>query len=174
MLYHMNSLTHRTPSRCVSVSLFLPFAFQPPNGPPPDPTNDTVHIQTLNAMTFGVLSFDGKPDGKALFAEAAELSQLLRDSGMRYDDSNWIYAGYDPPERLKGRHNEVWIQIFDSGTRFVDHISEDNYKDVPSSWAFIIHESYKRGILGKVLPFVFVLTFIGFLTLIISLIMSGR
>merc|ERR1711971_1222870 len=66
----------------------------------------------MGAITVAVLSFDGFGNQDVVIAEAAELSKLLGQSGLTYDQENWFQAGYDPPFRVTGRHNEVWIQIY--------------------------------------------------------------
>ena len=95
-----------------TISFFVPYAYQPPNNGPPKPTESIVYLEEIKAMTVGVISFEGFGDDDVVIAEAAELNKLLGDSGLDYDKNNWFYAGYDPPFRLTGRHNEVWIQIF--------------------------------------------------------------
>ena len=95
-----------------TVSFYVPYAYQPPNPGPPKPTESDVSLKTFPQMTVGVLSFDGFGEQDVVIAEAAELSKLLSQSGLQYDTVNWWYAGYDPPFRVTGRHNEVWIQIY--------------------------------------------------------------
>ena len=99
------------------VSFFLPFAFQPPYGQPPVPTDDSL-ILRMNppALTVAVLYFEGSPDQETLIAQADELNDLLFVAEMKYDENNWFYAGYDPPSRVQGRHNEIWIELFDTAT----------------------------------------------------------
>ena len=41
---------------------------------------------------------------------AQALSDALDADGVEYDDSHFYSAGYDPPFRLRGRHNEIWIK----------------------------------------------------------------
>ena len=50
------------------------------------------------------------------FAEAAKLEQQIQNSeSLKVDEDNfgdqWFFAGYDPPFRLSGRHNEVWVPV---------------------------------------------------------------
>jgi len=97
-----------------TVSFYVPYAFQPPNSPPPKPTDPTVSLVEYPAMTVAVLSFEGFGEQDVVIAEAAELSKLLGQSGLTYDQENWFQAGYDPPFRVSGRHNEVWIQVYDT------------------------------------------------------------
>ncbi len=98
------------------MSFFAPLKFQPPNEKPPAPTDDTLFLWDYKQMTVGVISFGGNPDQKTLIAKAEELNELLAASGMKYDQNNWFYAGYDPPFRVKRRHNEIWIEIWDTET----------------------------------------------------------
>jgi len=101
-----------------TVSFYVPYAMQPPNPGPPKPTESDVTIKTFPSMTFGVLAFDGFGEQNTVIAEAAELSKLLSQSGYAYDTVNWWYAGYDPPFRVTGRHNEVWIQIYNYTSKY--------------------------------------------------------
>eukprot|EP00484_Ammonia_sp_Unknown_P013864 CAMPEP_0197072184 /NCGR_PEP_ID=MMETSP1384-20130603/209971_1 /TAXON_ID=29189 /ORGANISM="Ammonia sp." /LENGTH=204 /DNA_ID=CAMNT_0042510999 /DNA_START=56 /DNA_END=667 /DNA_ORIENTATION=- len=91
-----------------TVSFYVPYAYQPPNAGPPKPSQADVQLVTLPQLTVGVLSFDGFGEQDVVIAEAATLSKLLSQSGLQYDQENWFYAGYDPPFRITGRHNEVW------------------------------------------------------------------
>jgi len=95
-----------------TVSFFLPYQYQPPNPAPPKPTESTVNLVDYPKMTVGVLSFSGFGEQNIVIAQAAELNKLLSQSGLSYDTENWFYAGYDPPFRVTGRHNEIWIQIY--------------------------------------------------------------
>lgn len=38
------------------------------------------------------------------------LAQDLDADGKPYNADMFVFAGYDPPFRLKGRHNEVWLR----------------------------------------------------------------
>jgi len=94
-----------------TVSFYAPWAFQPPHDPPPKPSDATVHLRTLREMTVAVTSFSGFGEENVVIAKAAELSELLRSSKLEYDQNNWFFAGYDPPFRVTGRHNEIWIEL---------------------------------------------------------------
>jgi len=95
-----------------TVSFYVPYAYQAPHKPPPQPTESTVFLNTYPKMTVGVLSFDGFGDQDVVIAKAAQLSNLLSQTDLKYDTINWFCAGYDPPFRITDRHNEVWIQIY--------------------------------------------------------------
>lgn len=45
------------------------------------------------------------------------LAQDLDADGKSYDAEMFVFAGYDPPFRLKGRHNEVWLRSLDEEAR---------------------------------------------------------
>jgi len=42
--------------------------------------------------------------------------QALDAQGVEFDDTHFFFAGYDPPFRLRDRHNEVWVVAPDSGS----------------------------------------------------------
>eukprot|EP00954_Amorphochlora_amoebiformis_P019102 1330514-Amorphochlora_amoeboformis.AAC.1 len=44
----------------------------------------------------------------------AKASKILDESDVKYNSSTYTFAGYDPPFRLFGRHNEVWIDLISS------------------------------------------------------------
>jgi len=97
----------------ITVSFYVPWSYQPPHDGPPKPTDPTLHLQTLSAMTVAVSSFGGHANQEVAIAKAAELSKLLSGSGLKYDEENWTLAGYDDPFRLTNRHNEIWIRLID-------------------------------------------------------------
>jgi len=96
-----------------TVSFYVPYAYQPPHDGPPQPSDASVHLQTLEKMTVAVTSFGGHAEQSVVIAKAAELSQLLSGSGLKFDEENWYFAGYDDPFRLTNRHNEIWIKLID-------------------------------------------------------------
>ena len=120
----------------------MPFELQPPNGQPPTPTDDSLILRrNTQSLTVAVLSFDGSPDQETLLAQVDELSDLLFAAEMNYDENNWFYAGYDRSRvqdaRCRGprceampypRHNEIWIELFDTGTpQKLIHFQGRNY-----------------------------------------------
>jgi hypothetical protein len=95
------------------ISFFVPFQFQPPNSPPPKPTNPDVFTETIPAMKVAVRSFGGQSKADAIITEAALLEEEVQKDGPELEKDpkegeSWWYAGYDPPFRLTNRHNEVW------------------------------------------------------------------
>jgi len=97
-----------------TVSFYVPYAYQPPHDPPPQPSDPTVHLRTLKEMTVAVSSFGGHAEQNVVIAKAEELSKLLAGSGLKYDEENWFFAGYDDPFRITNRHNEIWIELLES------------------------------------------------------------
>lgn len=75
------------------------------------PKDNSLVLRRLKEIKVAVLSFSGRCDQSVIFNKAVELQALLRHSRMKYDRHNWLYARYDPPDRLSQRHNEIWIEI---------------------------------------------------------------
>lgn len=48
-------------------------------------------------------------DDWTISGKAKALAESLENLGVEYETESFFYAQYDPPFRLTGRHNEVWI-----------------------------------------------------------------
>ncbi len=98
-----------------TVSFFVPFDLQPPNAPPPKPTNPDVFTETIPSQKVAVKSFGGQANEKEMITETTILEQEIQKSENLEKDpqagESWWAAGYDPPFRVTGRHNEVWVNI---------------------------------------------------------------
>eukprot|EP00486_Rosalina_sp_Unknown_P005503 CAMPEP_0201568060 /NCGR_PEP_ID=MMETSP0190_2-20130828/8912_1 /ASSEMBLY_ACC=CAM_ASM_000263 /TAXON_ID=37353 /ORGANISM="Rosalina sp." /LENGTH=205 /DNA_ID=CAMNT_0047988765 /DNA_START=92 /DNA_END=709 /DNA_ORIENTATION=- len=94
------------------VSFYVPYAYQPPNKAPPKPSNPTVYIETKPEITVGVIAFDGFENPREDQVEEDKVCKVLSKDGIQYDENDWFFAGYDPPFRVTGRHNEVWVQAY--------------------------------------------------------------
>ena len=97
------------------ISFFVPYLFRKDDGPPA-PTDNTVFVETIGPLTVGVSEFGGFANQSVVVAEAAKLEQQIQNSeSLKVDEDNfgdqWFFAGYDPPFRLSGRHNEVWVPV---------------------------------------------------------------
>ncbi|KAI8112970.1 hypothetical protein M9435_002976 [Picochlorum sp. BPE23] len=98
-----------------TVSFYLPKEFQ---DNPPKPTDPNVHIQTKKAATVFVRSTGGyRMDDMSVANMVNTLAQDLDADGKSYDAEMFVFAGYDPPFRLKGRHNEVWLRSLEEEAR---------------------------------------------------------
>merc|ERR1712154_42598 len=86
-------------SQKVDINMTSPVTtyVQPAQGPYCS-TNFTVSFY----VPVAVLAFDGFGEQDVVIAEAAELSKLLGQSGLQYDQENWFQVGYDPPFRITG------------------------------------------------------------------------
>lgn len=99
-----------------TVSFFVPYEYQTSDGPP-KPTNEDVYIQTIGASTVAVDEFSGYALEPEILARTAELSTSVQNAnGISLDQTEefvdkWWEAGYDPPFRVTGRHNEVWVPV---------------------------------------------------------------
>jgi len=101
-----------------TVSFYVPFAYQPALNPSaaaaPTPTAADVATTTdAKALTVAVRSFPGHANDTNTVREATALAEALAGTGASFDEKNWFFAGYDSPFRVTGRHNEIWIQLFD-------------------------------------------------------------
>eukprot|EP01063_Lacrimia_lanifica_P026214 TRINITY_DN3494_c0_g1_i1.p1 TRINITY_DN3494_c0_g1~~TRINITY_DN3494_c0_g1_i1.p1 ORF type:complete len:216 (+),score=68.87 TRINITY_DN3494_c0_g1_i1:61-708(+) len=101
-----------------TVSFYVPFAYQPALNAsaavvPAPAAADVATTTDAKAVTVAVRSFAGFADDANTVQEAAGLAEALVGAGVKFDEANWYFAAYDSPYRLKGRHNEVWIQLYD-------------------------------------------------------------
>lgn len=90
-----------------TVSFFVPFDVQKD---PPKPSNPDVYINPQPAFTAFVSQFGGfAMDDWSIGGKARALAKALDEAGVEYEADWFWYAQYDPPFRLTGRHNEVWM-----------------------------------------------------------------
>ena len=94
---------------CVSnftVLFFIPFAFKDNT---PKPTNPNVTLVDLPEVTVYVISYGGYADDNTLAEEGTALYDDLKADGKKnFVTDPYFCAGYDPPYRIVGRHNEIW------------------------------------------------------------------
>ena len=97
------------------ISFFVPYSYQADGKPPPQPTSDDVYVSAIGPLTVAVSEFGGFASQKELVARAAKLeSDVDKADGLAAadeDSDDWFFAGYDPPFRLTGRHNEIWLPV---------------------------------------------------------------
>lgn len=93
------------------VSFYVPYKYQKPHDPPPKPSDSKVYVDSQSEMDVAVVSFDGFEHEREDERQKEDLEKFLKKEGIRYESGDWIFAGYDPPFRLTGRHNEVWVKV---------------------------------------------------------------
>ena len=89
-----------------TVNFFVPFAYQSNTS---IPTNPALSIASLPALTAYVGSFSGYTTDTVLKEQLEKIKASLTASGKQYVHQFSYTAGYDPPYRVIGRHNEVWL-----------------------------------------------------------------
>ena len=89
-----------------TVLFFTPFAYQTNT---PTPTNPQLALVSLPAITAYVYSFGGFENDAELEKYTLELINSLNRDKVAYVKDFYFTAGYDPPFRVIGRHNEVWL-----------------------------------------------------------------
>ena len=100
-----------TKKEVYTISFYVPSKYQKPNYPP-KPTNPKVFISTIGPIEVGVTAFDGFENPREDREQEKIIDNSLSSAGVSYDKNNWFFGGYDPPFRLTGRHNEVWVQVY--------------------------------------------------------------
>ena len=89
-----------------TVLFFTPFAYQANT---PTPTDPRLALVSLPAITAYVASFGGYESDAELQEKTSELVNYLNKDVVAYVKDFYFTAGYDPPFRVIGRHNEVWL-----------------------------------------------------------------
>ncbi|KAK9841012.1 hypothetical protein WJX81_005306 [Elliptochloris bilobata] len=90
-----------------TVSFFVPFEDQEDT---PKPTNPAVFLHDTPSATFFVSQYGGfGQDDITISLKANALADKLTTAGENFVEGLFFTAGYDPPFRLTGRHNEIWI-----------------------------------------------------------------
>ncbi|XP_003383651.1 PREDICTED: heme-binding protein 1-like [Amphimedon queenslandica] len=89
-----------------TVLFFVPFAYQSNTSIPTDPT---LSIASLPALTAYVGQFGGYMSDKVEQEETTKLKNAMTKYGVQFVQQYSFAAGYDPPFRVIGRHNEVWL-----------------------------------------------------------------
>jgi hypothetical protein len=87
-----------------TIAFWVPEILQ---GRAPKPTSDDVRVVDAPKMTVYVGQFGGFATEDSLLKKAAELAGAAKADGVELNTDGLIWAGYDPPYRLTGRHNEV-------------------------------------------------------------------
>lgn len=109
-----------------TVSFYMPKKWQ---DEPPAPLDSRIFIERTKAMTVYVKSSSGyKIDDLSVASMAKSLAATLDEHGKAYDANTFVMAGYDPPFRLKHRHNEIWLTATDD----ITPMHEDDDGMVPS------------------------------------------
>lgn len=94
-----------------TVSFYMPKKWQED---PPAPLDERIFIERTEEMDVYVKSFGGyKIDDMSVANMAKSLAADLDAQGKSYDADSFFMAGYDPPFRLKHRHNEIWMVATD-------------------------------------------------------------
>lgn len=89
-----------------TVFFFVPFAYQSNTSIPTDPNLSVVNLPALTAY---VGEFDGYDSNEELQKETTKIKSAMTRYGVQFVEEYSFAAGYDPPFRVIGRHNEVWL-----------------------------------------------------------------
>ena len=92
-----------------TMSFFIPSNLQE-NAPLP--LDSTVYIEVRAAFKVAAKRFGGFPTSDIEFAiQAAELYELAFNEGLELTDVPLWTAGFDGPNVITNRRNEVWLEI---------------------------------------------------------------
>jgi hypothetical protein len=87
----------------------------------PKPSDPKVFIETTKHATFYVTSYGGFAIDPILLVKAKSFVSLLADERKPINTKIFYSAGYDPPFRLTGRHNEIWVAKEDEDSNKAAH-----------------------------------------------------
>ncbi len=97
------------------VSFFTPQSIYPDMTTTPVPTNPNMFLDPLPLTTFAVLEFPGEANGISYAAQKDKLVGLLMKDNVTLapasDEWSVAYCGFDAPDDLFNRHNEVWVKV---------------------------------------------------------------
>ncbi len=97
------------------VSFFTPQSIYPTGADAPTPTDANVAIEPLPLSNFAVVEFGGEATEATYKLAASLLVEALKQDNVTLADASdpWATAwcGYDAPNDLFHRHNEVWQKV---------------------------------------------------------------
>jgi hypothetical protein len=96
------------------VSFFAPASLYPTVDSVPQPTDPSMTIDPVPAMaTFAVVEFGGFANEDDYLANSAALRGFLARDNITVVQDEWeeAWMGYDAPDVLFNRHNEVWVHV---------------------------------------------------------------
>ena len=88
------------------MHFFVPHSLQKDT---PKPTSPKVKLVEYPETFVYVRSFGGFSTLEKLQKNGAKLYAALQKENIPYDDSEYLYAGYDGPYKLTNRHNEIMV-----------------------------------------------------------------
>merc|ERR1719361_1728675 len=99
-----------------TISFFVPFIYQTPQGPPAPTKDSHVFLDKISKKRFAVQQFGGFAQEKDVLKEAEKLYASLQAYGLKektdFEANSYIVSGYDDPRRVLNRHNEIWVEVF--------------------------------------------------------------
>eukprot|EP00088_Acartia_fossae_P018086 TRINITY_DN20396_c0_g1_i5.p1 TRINITY_DN20396_c0_g1~~TRINITY_DN20396_c0_g1_i5.p1 ORF type:complete len:194 (+),score=37.65 TRINITY_DN20396_c0_g1_i5:29-610(+) len=91
-----------------TMSFFIPTFLQENT---PLPTDPEVYIEERPAMNVAAMQFTGFPGDIEFSKKAAELYTMAAEEGVNVADVPLWTAGYDGPNVIINRRNEVWLEM---------------------------------------------------------------
>ena len=90
-----------TNSTVFTLSFFLPFEFQDPTDlKKPVPNNKSVYVEYIPPRSVAVICFGGLQDLQIVQQNVKQLSLLLEQNKIAFENTGFIFAGYDPQDRI--------------------------------------------------------------------------
>ncbi|KAL3307929.1 Heme-binding protein 2, partial [Cichlidogyrus casuarinus] len=79
----------------------------------PEPKRDGTYLKKMPAKKYYVRRYGGYSNRNVLEEEAEKLKASLRELGLKFNQSEYRFAGYDPPFKAFKRRNEVLIEALE-------------------------------------------------------------
>ena len=99
----------RNMSTVGTMSFFLGNKYQ--NGEAPKPIGENTFIEKFPSKKVGIISYGGYTSKEKEQEQLKTLRDFLINKNIKFNIDNHFTAGYDAPNKVSNRHNEVWVEL---------------------------------------------------------------
>ncbi|KAL3315208.1 Heme-binding protein 2 [Cichlidogyrus casuarinus] len=113
VLVEMNENAQEADKNTYKMGFYIDKNTYPDVAKIPEPKLDGTYLKKIPATKFYVRRYGGYSNRNVLAEEAEKLKASLRELGLKFNESEYRFAGYDPPFKPFGRRNEVLIEALE-------------------------------------------------------------